>query len=71
MRAVFENRVEDKALSAEVDMMVSVPVIPALKQAMAATTGIKAWGNVRPPLRRLEGQARAAISEMFAEEHSA
>ncbi len=70
MRTLFDTHVEDKALSAEVDMMISIPVIPALKQAMVATTGIEAWANVRPPLQRLSGQDRAAITAMFAQEQS-
>lgn len=71
MRTLFETQVEDTALSAEVDMMVSVPVIPALKQAMVATTGEAGWGNVRAPLQPLKGRAQTAIAAMFAKEHSA
>lgn len=70
MRNLFDTQVEDKALSAEVDMMISIPVISALKQAMVATTGIESWANVRPPLQRLSGQERAAITAMFAQEQS-
>jgi len=65
MRTLFDTQVEDAALSADVDLIVSVPVIPALKQAMAANTGNASWGNVRAPLHSLTGEARAAIAARF------
>ncbi|MYK31995.1 MAG: dihydrodipicolinate synthase family protein [Boseongicola sp. SB0670_bin_30] len=65
MRALFDTRVEDAELSSDVDLIVSVPVIPALKQAMAARTGIASWSNVRAPLQALRGDSRAAIAARF------
>ncbi len=65
MRTLFDTHVEDVALSSEVDLVVSVPVIPALKQAMAAMTGNPSWGNLRPPLQALTGDAHAAIAARF------
>lgn len=65
MRDLFETQTEDKALSAEVDVIVSVPVIAALKQAMVAKTGDASWSNVRPPLQVLQGEAQAVIKAKF------
>lgn len=67
MQTLFDTRTEDAALSSDVDLIVSVPVIPALKQAMVARTGIAGWGNVRAPLRALTGEAQAAIAARFQE----
>ncbi|MBW4707407.1 dihydrodipicolinate synthase family protein [Roseobacter sp. YSTF-M11] len=58
---VFETHKEDADLCAEVDRIVSVPVIPALKLIIARITGHADWENTRPPLQALSGQARAAI----------
>jgi 4-hydroxy-tetrahydrodipicolinate synthase len=65
MRTLFDTGIEDVALSSDVDLIVSVPVIPALKQAMVAVTGNPEWGNLRAPLQALTGEARAAIAERF------
>ena len=67
MRTLFDTRTEDAALSSDVELIVSVSVIPALKQAMVARTGIAGWGNVRAPLRTLTGEANAAIAARFQE----
>jgi len=67
MRTLFDSQTEDAALSTDVDLIVSVPVVPALKQVMAATTGDASWGNIRPPLQALGGDARAAIAARFPE----
>lgn len=67
MRTLFDTRTEDAALSADVELIVSVPVIPALKQAMVARTGNAGWGNVRAPLRALTGEAHAAVAARFQE----
>lgn len=66
LRTLFDTHAEDTALSSEVDLIVSVPVIPALKQIMASRTGDVSWGNLRAPLQALSGQARASITEHFA-----
>lgn len=65
MQRLFDTRTEDTALSSDVSLIVSVPVIPALKQAMLANTGEASWGNLRPPLLALSGDARAAIASRF------
>lgn len=67
MRTLLDTQVEDAALSADVDLIVSVPIIPALKQAMVAKTGNTSWGNIRAPLQALTGEAHAAIAAGFPE----
>lgn len=66
MRTIFENHAEDADLSAKVDLILSVPVIPALKQAMVAMTGNPDWQYTRAPLQPLKAEARAAITDRFA-----
>lgn len=65
LRRLFDSRIEDAELSLEVDMIVSVPVIPALKHIMVAQTGNPDWGHLRAPLQPLSGDARAAIAAGF------
>lgn len=65
MRTLFDTCVEDPALSADVGLVVSGPVIPSLKQVMVAVTGNESWGNLRPPFEALSGQAHAAIAARF------
>jgi len=65
MRTLFDTRVEDVELSADVERVVSVPVVPALKQAMVTRTGIAGWGNLRAPLRPLNADAAAVIATRF------
>jgi len=65
MRTLFETHVEDVALSAEVDLIVSMPVVPALKQAMVAATGNPDWAHLRAPLQQLNSDAGAAIAAKF------
>lgn len=65
MRTLFDTQAEDAALSSDVDLIVSVPVIPALKQAMASKTGNASWANVRAPLQALTDEAHAAIAARF------
>jgi 4-hydroxy-tetrahydrodipicolinate synthase len=67
VRTLFDTHVEDTALSSDVDLIVSGPVIPALKQAMMAKTGNASWGNVRAPLQALTGEAHTAIAARFPE----
>lgn len=67
MRTLFDTQAEDADLSADVDCIVSVPVIPAMKQVMVAMTGNASWGNLRAPLQPLTGKARATISARFAD----
>lgn len=67
MRTLFDTQIEDSALSSDVDLVVSVPVIPALKQAMVSKTGNAGWAHVRAPLQALTGEAHAAIAARFPE----
>lgn len=66
LQRVFGSHVEDSALSRDVDLIVSVPVIPALKQIMATMTGNGDWDILRPPLQPLQDTQRAAIDARFA-----
>lgn len=68
LKTLFETQTQDAALSAEVDSVVSVPVVPALKLVMALRTGDASWGNLRAPLQPLTGAAQAVITETFAME---
>jgi len=61
MIAIFETRAEDPALTSEVSVIVSHPVIPALKAAMVARTGNPDWAHLRAPLTPVAEAARAAI----------
>ena len=65
LRRLFDTHAEDADLSSEVDLIVSGPVIPALKQAMVTLTGNADWGNLRPPLGPLGAEAKAAITARF------
>lgn len=68
LRTLFDTHVEDAALSSDVDLIVSVPVIPALKQAMAAKAGNMNWSKTRAPLPALKGEVLAAIVARFPEQ---
>lgn len=65
MHTLLDTQVEDVDLSAHVDLIVSVPVIPALKQIMVAKTGDASWANLRSPLQALSGKAADAIDARF------
>lgn len=67
VQTLFDTQVEDVALSADVDLIVSVPVIPALKQIMVTKTGDASWGCLRAPLQALNGEEKAAIAARFPE----
>jgi 4-hydroxy-tetrahydrodipicolinate synthase len=67
MRALFDTAREDKALSHEVDVIVSCPFIPALKLIMAQTTGHAGWERVRSPLVALQDRQRADILGLLPE----
>lgn len=66
LAALFDKHIEDTALSSDVDLIVSGPVIPALKQAMVTLTGNPEWGHLRVPLQALPTAAKAAIDARFA-----
>jgi len=71
MRTLFDSHVEDVALSADVDLIVSVPVIPALKLIMMRRSGNESWGRLRAPLQALQGDDRKAIELGFASDSTA
>lgn len=54
MCRIFETQTEDRALSAQVDLILSQPVIPAIKVLMAHMKGSPEWEPVRPPLSPLD-----------------
>lgn len=62
IRSLFDTHDEDVGLSSMVTLIVSVPVIPALKQAMVAMTGDASWANLRAPFRPLSSADSAAIA---------
>jgi 4-hydroxy-tetrahydrodipicolinate synthase len=61
LKRIVETGEEDGALSALVDRIVALPVIAALKAAMAERSGDPAWERLRPPLTPLAPEARAAL----------
>jgi 4-hydroxy-tetrahydrodipicolinate synthase len=61
MKRIVETATEDPALTEEVTRIVSVPVIPALKSALAARSGEATWERLRPPLSPLDATQRAAV----------
>lgn len=65
LRAIFETHIEDAEISSMVTLIVSAPVIPALKQAMVAMTGNSDWGRVRAPLQKLGTKASSEITARF------
>lgn len=67
MRTLFDTQTEDTDLSTDVDFIVSVPIIAALKQVMVTMTGDASWGNLRAPLMPLTDEACAKISVRFSE----
>jgi 4-hydroxy-tetrahydrodipicolinate synthase len=66
MRTLFETRTEDVALSADVSLIVSLSVIPAMKQAMVVMSGNPDWGHLRAPLRPLNADDGAKITAKFS-----
>ncbi len=66
MCSLFDTHDEDADLSSMVTLIVSVPVIPALKQVMVAMTGDASWANLRAPLRPLSVVDSAAIAAKFS-----
>ncbi len=64
---LFESHTEDTMLSSDVDLIVSYPVIPALKQAMVTITDNSDWGHLRAPLRPLNSRAKSAIESRFSQ----
>lgn len=67
LQEVFDSQVEDAALSSEIDLIVSMPVIPALKHILAETTGKANWTNIRAPLMPLNGQEQLALATVYAQ----
>lgn len=71
MRSLFDTHVEDEALSRCVDLIVSVPVIAALKLAMVAVTGNPDWQHLRAPLQPLDATAAETITARFTAKEGA
>ena len=65
MVRLFDTHAEDAELSNMVSVIVSVPVIPALKQVMVAMTGDASWANLRAPFRTLSSADSAVIAAKF------
>jgi len=61
LRTLFETAEEDLALSRQVNVIVSGPFIPALKDLMVQQTGNPDWARLRAPLSPLSEAARAAV----------
>lgn len=61
MKRIVDTATEDAALSEEVGRITSVPVIPAIKAALALQQGDAAWDRLRPPLEPLDAAARARV----------
>lgn len=66
MSSLFDTHDEDAGLSSMVALIVSVPVIPALKQVMVAMTGDASWANLRAPLQPLSASDSALITAKFS-----
>ena len=66
MRKLFDTHAEDADLSSMVTLIVSVPVIPALKQVMVSMTGNASWANLRAPLQPLSTADSAVIAANFS-----
>ena len=62
MKRIIETHTEDKALTAEVSRIVSIPVIPALKESLAAQNKVPAWCILRPPLTPLSTPQRSFLN---------
>ncbi len=71
IRRLFDTHTEDANLSSMVTAIVSVPVIPALKQVMAAMTGDASWANLRAPFQPLSAEDSAVIKAKFSIEPAA
>jgi len=61
MKRIVETATEDKALSAEVSRLVSVPIIPAIKATLALHRNDPAWESVRTPLTTLDDDEREIV----------
>lgn len=61
----LETGIADPALNTLVDLIVSHPVIPAVKVALAHYLGDEAWTKVRAPLVELDSGAANAIVSGF------
>ncbi|MBX2885346.1 MAG: dihydrodipicolinate synthase family protein [Granulosicoccus sp.] len=66
MSNLFDTHEEDADLSGMVSLIVSVPVIPALKQVMVSMTGDANWANLRAPLQPLSAVDSALIAAKFS-----
>lgn len=58
---ILATGADDAALSAMVDRLAEVPVIPGIKVLLAQATGTSSWERVRPPLAPLSAAVRDAL----------
>ena len=58
---LFETRTEDLWLTAIVDGIVRLPVLPTLKACLARETGDPTWDHLRPPLKSLSQAERSSL----------
>lgn len=66
IKQLFNTHTEDRDLCADVDLIVSYPVIASIKQAKVAMTGNKKWGYLRRPLTPLNETEARVIHKRFA-----
>lgn len=61
MCKIFETQTEDVALSQEVNLVLSQPVIPALKVLLSHMTDHQGWEEVRSPLFQLNAAQKSDL----------
>jgi 4-hydroxy-tetrahydrodipicolinate synthase len=65
LRELIDTGRENPQLTAMVNLLVSHPVVPAVKAGIAGVTGDAAWLRVRPPLEPLSGELAATLYTEF------
>ena len=58
---------DDAAIDAVLDILLKLPVVPAVKAVLAALTGDEAWLRVRAPLEALSAEGDLAACKKIAE----
>jgi 4-hydroxy-tetrahydrodipicolinate synthase len=58
---------DDAAIDAVLDILLGLPVVPAVKAVLAARTGDEAWLRVRAPLEALSAEGDLAACKKIAE----
>lgn len=61
MRRIYDTQRQDPKLNAEVDMILSHPVMPALKAVLANATGDENWKRLRAPLTSLTSRQYESV----------